>query len=111
MKLIDVPERHLPSDFADRLVRSIHHRRRMRLARLGVALALAGLLGVGLFGGFCCRETVRPSTEAQISAAPTGSTNDTKVTSLFMLGFFGECFMRNKPGRKEDDGMKEKVAF
>jgi len=103
MKLVDVPEKHLPTDFADRLVRAVRRRKRVRRLRVVALLVCAGILGVGLVGGFCCKDEDLSSTEARLIATHPQSTNDTKVTSLLMLGFFKECLKRNKNGRKKEE--------
>ena len=103
MKLIDVPERHLPPDFADRLVRSLRRRKRARRMRAIAILAAVGILGTVLVAGFCGKEDVKQPTEARLVATHDASTNDTQITSLLMLGFFRECFKRNKTGKKKEE--------
>jgi len=106
MKLVDVPERHLPPDFADRLVRAVRRRKRTRQLRIVAIVVAAGILGTGLVGGFCCKDDDKQPAEARLVATQDMPTNDTKVTSLLMLGFFKECFKRNRPGKgkkKEED--------
>lgn len=103
MKLVDVPERHLPPDFADRLVGSVRRRRRVRRLRTAAVLASAGILGIGLAGGLCRKTDDRPPAEARLIATNSAPTNDTKVTGLLMLGFFRECMRRNKTGKRKDE--------
>lgn len=103
MKLVNVPERHLPPDFADRLVGSVRRRKRIRRLRAAAVIASAGILGFGLAGGFCRRENARPPAETRIAASNPMPTNDTEVTGLLMLGFFRECLRRNKTGRKREE--------
>ena len=104
MKLVDIPERHLPSDFADRLVQSVRRRKHARRMRLAVVLVVVGVLGMGLIDGFCGRDEDRSPRQAQLVAAQdTSRTNETKVTSLLMLSFFKECFKRNRSWRKKEE--------
>ncbi|MGN0832317.1 MAG: hypothetical protein ACI4RD_01545 [Kiritimatiellia bacterium] len=103
MKLVNVPERHLPPDFADRLVESVRRRRRSRRLRTAAALASAGILGAVLAGGFCRRENDSRPAETRIAASCPMSTNDTEVTGLLMLGFFRECLRRSKTGKKREE--------
>lgn len=105
MKLVDVPERHLPADFADRLIRSIRRRKRTRKVCVVTLLTAVCILASCLFGEFCAKDKVRLPTEARLVAAQDLPANDTKISSLLMLGFFKECFKRNKTakGKKREE--------
>ena len=105
MKLIDVPERHLPADFADRLIRSVRRRKRTRQMSVVVFLAAVCVLATCLIGEFCVKDAPRLPTESRLVAAQSLPTNDTRISSLLMFGFFKECFKRSKTGKgkKKDE--------
>ena len=104
MKLVDIPERHLPSDFADRSVQSVRRRKHARRMRLAVVLVVVGVLGMGLIGGSCGRDEDRSPRQAQLIAAQDmPRTSETKVASLLMLSFFKECFKRSRSWRKKEE--------
>lgn len=105
MKLIDVPERHLPADFADRLVRSVRRRKRTRQMSAVALLAAVCILATCLIGEFCVKDDRSLPAESRLVAAQSLPTNDTRVSSLMMLGFFKECFKRSRTGkgRKKDE--------
>lgn len=105
MKLIDVPERHLPADFADRLIRLIRRRRRVRQMGVAALLVALCLAAVCLFGGFLGRDGASLSAKSRLVAARDMPTDDAKVSNLLLLGLFRECFRRSKvgKGRKEEE--------
>jgi len=103
MKLMDVPEKRLPPDFADRLVKAVRRRRRARKLRMVALVAAIGILGTGLVGGFCCREEKEGPTGTYLVAANASPTNDTQVSSLMLLGFFRECFRRARTNKKKEE--------
>lgn len=103
MKLVDVPERHLPPDFADRLVRSLRRRKRARRIRAVAILMAALVLCTGIVSEVRGREERKPQTADRIYASQSVPTNDTKVSSLLMLGFFKECIKRTRSGKKKEE--------
>ena len=103
MKLVDVPEKHLPDDFAERLVRLVRRRRRARRLRAVALVAAVAVLGAGL--SCCClchREETSP-TETRLVAAPTSHTNETQISGLMLLSLFRECFRRTRTNKKKEE--------
>lgn len=108
MKFIDVPEKHLPPDFAERLVKSVRRRRRMHRLRFMALVAAIAVCGTGLVGSFCCHNEQEGPRESRLVAVPTTPTNDTQISGLMLFGFFRECFRRTKTGKKKEEDWKER---
>lgn len=94
--------KHLPSDFGDRLVRSIRRTRARRRTRRIVAVCAvlaASALTLGLM-----RTAPRPSGDAEylvaVSAAPH---EDSRVSDWVVLGCFRECIRRLRGFRRKHD--------
>lgn len=102
MDFKDLPEKHLPEDFAERLVASVRRRRRSR--RLGVvsAAVAVALVAAGIVGAFGAVKTRMPE-ETSLVAGRTSTTNDTHVSALMLLGFFRECFKCCKSNKKKEE--------
>ncbi len=103
MHLVDIPERHLPSDFTDRLVKSVRRRRRVRRVRLAVVLIVTSVLCMGLVGELGRKGVEDPPREDRLIATHEGAPGETCATGFLMLGFFKERFKRSKPLRKKDE--------
>jgi len=102
MDFENLPERHLPEDFAERLVASVRRRRRSR--RLGVvsaAIAVA-LVAAGIVGAFGAAKTRMPH-ETSLVAGRTSTTNDTHVSAFMLLGLFRECLKCCKSNKKKEE--------
>lgn len=102
MAFEDLPEKHLPEDFAERLVASVRSRRRSRwLGTVSIAVAVT-IVAVGLFGYFASEEPKMPG-EAALVAARTQTTNDSQVSAFMLIGFFRECFKHCKNNKKKEE--------
>lgn len=97
---LEIP-RHLPADFADRLIARIRTRRRVRRAKV---LALVALLVVGVVAsaGFFEPEQAKGTVEARLVAADAANRTE-KVTGWMLLGVFRECFRRMKASKRKED--------
>lgn len=95
--------RHLPSDFTDRLVKSVRRRRRVRRVRLAVVLIVTSVLCMGLVGELG-RKGVEDPPGKTVSSPRTRERRARHAPPATMLGFFKERFKRSKPlGKKDED--------
>ena len=103
MKLVDVPERHLPDGFAERLVQIVRRRRRARRLRAVAFVAAAAVLGAGLSCSCLGRREAKSPSETRLVAAPASSTNETQVSGLVLLSLFRDCLKRTKTNKKKEE--------
>ncbi|MCQ2391234.1 MAG: hypothetical protein MJ240_07405 [Kiritimatiellae bacterium] len=108
MELIDVPRKHLPPDFAERLVKSVRRRRHIHQLRIMALVAAIAVCGTGLVGSFCCHNEQEGPREPRLVAVPTTPTNDTQISGLMLFGFLRECFRRTRTGKKKEEDIKER---
>ncbi len=103
MKLIDVPERCLPADFAERLVKRIKHRRRMARIKFFSVIAVIALLEAGILGMEARKRPCATNTEDRIYATTSLPKEDTKISDFMLVGFFHECIRRIKGAKKKEE--------
>lgn len=96
-----VADKHLPGDFADRLVRSVRRRRYALYTKIAAVVVLLVFGGVG-FWGYLNNRMPQSAPEARLIAAK-GPAQDTQVSGWMLLGFFRECFRRNKANKRKED--------
>ena len=98
-------ERHLPSDFADRLVAHVLRRRR-RERRVKIIALIAALVAASTaFLGFLHPEAAQGPGETRLVAARTGMPKE-QVSGWMILGAFRECFecfKKNKPNKRKEE--------
>lgn len=93
-------DRHLPSDFSDRLVTSLRRRRRLRRVKV-VSLILALTLLGGFFGYFTTERPDCPQEAALVAADQPRK--EAQSAGWMLLGFFKECFRRNKVTKRKEE--------
>ena len=93
--------KHLPSDFSDRFVTTLRRRRRARHFKM-VALIVALTLVCGLFISFTAEKPTCRSTETALVSTDKPMKN-AQSSGWMLLGFFRECFRRNKTGKKKEE--------
>ena len=94
-------ERRLPSGFCGRLQASVRRMRRrwlMKVSAAVLAVVVACLAAVGFVDGQRPQET----RESTIVATETHH-SETNLSKLAFLGFFRECFKRNKATKRKED--------
>ena len=94
-------ERRLSNGFCGRLQASVRRMRRrwlMKVSAAVLAIVVACLAMVGFMDGHCPQE-VR---ESALIATETHH-SDTNLSKLAFLGFFRECFKRNKTAKRKED--------
>ena len=94
-------ERQLSNGFCGRLQASVRRMRRrwlMRVSAAVLAAVVACLAAVGFMDG------VKPQTmrESALIASETHH-SETNLSKLAFLGFFRECFKRNKNNKRKED--------
>lgn len=95
-------EKHLPADFADRLVASIRaRRRRIRRAKVLAAIAFVVVSSVVCVGFFAPTEVIGRMETSLIAAHPTS--RQEQVSGWMLLGVFRECFKRMKTTKKKEE--------
>ena len=99
-------ERHLPADFADRLIARVQQRRRReRRVTLLVILALLIAASSALMGFLAAPSDVKDPGEARLIAARTDLPKE-QVSGWMILGVFRECFecfRKNKPNKRKEE--------
>ena len=101
-KLLEsIGNRRLPDGFCGRLKVSVRQMRRrwlMKVSAAVLAVIIASLAAVGFMDG------QRPQ-EMQESALVATNTrqSETNLSKLAFLGFFRECFKRNKNNKRKED--------
>ena len=91
----------LPSSFCGRLQASVRRMRRRRLMKVSaavVAVVIACLAAVGFMDG---RRPQKVCESALIASETHHS--ETNLSKLAFLGFFRECFKRNKNSKRKED--------
>jgi hypothetical protein len=99
-------ERHLPADFADRLIAHVHRRQR-RERRLTLLVILAALIvaSSALMGFLATPAGVQAPGEARLIAARTEKPHE-QISGWMILGVFRECFecfKKNKPNKRKEE--------
>lgn len=99
-------ERHLPADFADRLIAHVRRRRRLR-RRVTLVAVLAALIAAStaLMGFLAAPSDVKEPGEARLIAARSGLPKE-QVSGWMVLGVFRECFecfRKNKPNKRKEE--------
>ena len=99
-------ERHLPADFADRLIRHVHRRQR-RERGIAVCVILAALIvaSSALMGFLATPSDVQDPGEARLVAARTEKPQE-QISGWMILGVFRECFecfKKNKPNKRKEE--------
>ena len=99
-------ERHLPADFADRLIAHVHRRQR-RERRLTLLVILAALIvaSSALMGFLATPAGVQDPGEARLVAARTEKPQE-QISGWMILGVFRECFecfKKNKPNKRKEE--------
>lgn len=94
-------DRHLPSGFSDRLVRSVRRRRRVSRTAAVVSVIVACVLVMGFVGYFSSEEP--KATEKPALVAAQGPVKTERVSGWLFLGFFRECFKRNKTNKRKEE--------
>ena len=94
-------ERQLSNGFCGRLQASVRRMRRrwlMKVSAAVLAAVVACLAAVGFMDG------VKPQTmrESALIASETHH-SETNLSTLAFLGFFRECFKRNKNSKRKED--------
>ena len=94
-------ERQLSNGFCGRLQASVRRMRRrwlMKVSAAVLAVVIACLAAVGFMDG------VKPQTmrESALIASETHH-SETNLSKLAFLGFFRECFKRNKNNKRKED--------
>lgn len=102
----ELTERHLPADFADRLVAHVRRRRRMR-RRVTLVAVLAALIAAStaLMGLLAAPADLKDPGEARLIAARSGLPKE-QVSGWMVLGVFREClecFRKNKPSKRKEE--------
>lgn len=101
--------RHLPSDFADRLVHRVRVRRRVvrgvRLFATLVFLFAASLVCLGILK----TEKTHEGGERALVASDMKDT-EAELTTWAFLGAFRECIRRVRPKKKNDEDGDETVV-
>ena len=99
-------ERHLPADFADRLVAHVRRRRRReRRLALFVVLALLVAASTALMGFLAAPAEMKDPGETRLIAARSGLPKE-QVSGWMILGVFRECFecfRKNKPNKRKEE--------
>ena len=94
-------ERRLPSGFCGRLQASVRRMRRrwlMKVSAAVLAVVVACLAAVGFVDG------VKPqATQKSALIASETHHSETNLSKLAFLGFFRECFKRNKNSKRKED--------
>ena len=93
-------EKHLPSDFSDRLVKSLRHRRRMFRVKVVAIIVVVAVMG-GFLGHLTIKKPTAP-TEAALIAADTPS-RETEASGWMLFGFLRECFKRNRTNKRKEE--------
>ena len=94
-------ERRLPSGFCGRLQASVRRMRRrwlMEVSAAVFAVVIACLAAVGFMDGRRPQEVHEPA----LVASETHH-SETNLSKLAFLGFFRECFKRNKTTKRKED--------
>ena len=91
----------LSADFCGRLQASIR-RMRQRLVMKMIAAILAVIAAVSVSVGFIDSKNAPEVREPSLIATETHH-SDTNLTKLAFLGFFRECFKRNKATKRKED--------
>ena len=94
-------ERRLPSGFCGRLQASVRRMRRrwlMKVSAAVLAVVIACLAAVGFMDGRRPQEVHEPA----LVASETRH-SETNLSKLAFLGFFRECFKRNKTTKRKED--------
>ena len=99
-------ERHLPADFADRLIAHVHRRQR-RERRLTLLVILAALIvaSSALMGFLAAPDGAKDPGEARLIAARTEKPHE-QISGWMILGVFRECFecfKKNKPNKRKEE--------
>ena len=93
--------RVLSPDFCGRLQASVRRMRRRWLMRMSVAV-LAAVVACLAAVGFMDGPKPRSTQEATLVATNTCH-SETNLSKLAFLGFFRECFKRNKTTKRKED--------
>ena len=96
-----IGKRALSSDFCGRLQASVR-RMRHRLVMKVIAAILAVIAAVSVSVGFMDAKNSPEVREPSLIAAETHHT-ETNLSKLAFLGFFRECFKRNKTTKRKED--------
>lgn len=96
-----VAERYLPADFQDRLVRSVKGSKIAWRMKLAAVIAVAVALGVAITG--VTRNDRSGRSHEPMLIAADAPTDNTEVSSWFLLGYLRECFKRNRNNRKKEE--------
>lgn len=94
-------DRRLSNGFCGRLQASVRQMRRrwlMKVSAAVLAVVIACLAAVGFMDGRC-PQAVR---ESALIASETHH-SETNLSKLAFLGFFRECFKRNKNNKRKED--------
>ena len=93
--------RRLSDNFCRRLQASVRRMRRrwlMKVSAAVLAVVIACLAAVGFMDGRCPQEVC----ESALIASETHH-SETNLSKLAFLGFFRECFKRNKNSKRKED--------
>ena len=93
--------RSLSSDFCGRLQASVR-RMRHRLVMKVIVAILAVIAAVSVSVGFRETKNSQEVREPSLIATETHH-SDTNLSNLAFLGFFRECFKRNKTSKRKED--------
>lgn len=93
-------EKHLPSDFSGRLVKTLRHRRRVFRIKVIAVIVVVAVLG-GFLGHLTIKKPAQP-TEAVLVAADTPSKNS-EVSGWMLFGVLRECFKRNRTNKRKEE--------
>ncbi len=98
--------RHLPGDFADRLVHRVRVRRRaVRCVRFLATIAFLFVVSLVCFG-ILKSDDDGPRGECSLIASDMKET-EAEVSTWAFLGAFRECFRRIRPKKKNDEDGNE----
>ena len=94
-------ERQLSNGFCGRLQASVRRMRRRWLMKVSAAV-LAGVIACLAVVGFM--DSCRPQTTHEPTLVATNTHHsETNLSKLAFLGFFRECFKRNKTTKRKED--------
>lgn len=96
-----VADRCLPADFQDRLVQSVKGSKVAWRMKLAAVIAVALALGLAITG--VTRNGRSARSHEPMLVATDAHTDNTEVSSWFLLGYLRECFKRNKNNRKKEE--------
>ncbi len=96
-----VADKHLPSDFTERVIRSVRRRHRLFRAK-AIALVVAAAIGGVCLWEYLDSEPPKRSAGAQLIATKN-PTKDAQVSCWMLLGVFHECCKRGRTGKRKED--------